>query len=61
MQQNTNIRRQGTAKGEDPEPAIPWSEHVSPDGSPASYFKAAAIRRYITGKDEFLFFDDFMA
>jgi hypothetical protein len=42
------------------EPAIPWCGNLMPDGSPVSYTEAAALRRYITGRDEFLAFDKFI-
>merc|ERR1712137_950419 len=60
MVSNSNTRWQWTAKAGDPEPAIPWHQHVFPDGSPVSYTEAAAIRRYVTGKDDFLYFEDFL-
>jgi len=60
MVSNSNTRWQWTAKPGDPEPAIPWHEHVFPNGSPVSYTEAAAIRRYVTGVDDFLCFEDFL-
>merc|ERR1712080_767297 len=32
-----------------------------PERQPVSYTEAAAIRRYITGKNDFLFFEDFLS
>eukprot|EP00927_Polykrikos_kofoidii_P012848 TRINITY_DN15577_c0_g1_i1.p1 TRINITY_DN15577_c0_g1~~TRINITY_DN15577_c0_g1_i1.p1 ORF type:complete len:720 (-),score=123.09 TRINITY_DN15577_c0_g1_i1:112-2121(-) len=43
------------------EPPIPWHNHIYPDGTPVSFTEAAAIRRYVTGKDEFLFVETFLS
>jgi hypothetical protein len=42
------------------EPAIAWCGNLFPDGTPVSYTEAGAIRRYVTGVDEFLFFNKFL-
>jgi hypothetical protein len=60
MVSNSNTRWHWGDPVNTPEPAIPWHQHVFPDGTPVSYTEAAAIRRYITGKDDFLFFQDFL-
>ncbi|CAJ1357605.1 unnamed protein product [Effrenium voratum] len=60
MVSNSNTRWHWGGQAQDQEPAIPWHQHLFPDGSPVSYTEAAAIRRYITGKDEFLYFNDFL-
>ena len=57
---NSNTRwHWGTAAGS-PEPAIPWDAWVFPDGTPISYTEVAAFRKYVTGVDDFLRFDDFL-
>lgn len=57
---NSNTRwHWGSVKGT-PEPAIAWCGMLFPDGSPVSYTEAAALRKYVTGTDEFLFYEDFM-
>jgi len=60
MVSNSNTRWQWTSKPGNPEPAIPWHQHIFPNGSPVSYTEAAAIRRYVTGEDDFLCFEDFL-
>jgi hypothetical protein len=60
MVSNSNTRWHWDTLAYAPEPVIPWHQHVWPDGSPVSYTEAGAIRRYITGKDEFIFYDDFL-
>ena len=56
---NSNTRwHWGSAPGT-PEPAIPWCGLLYPDGTPVSHTEAAALRRYMSGVDEFLFFDHF--
>jgi len=56
---NSNTRwHWGSAPGT-PEPAIPWCGLLFPDGTPVSHTEAAALRRYTSGVDEFLFFDHF--
>jgi len=42
------------------EPLIPWCGSLYPDGTPVSYTEAAATRRYLGGKDDFLFFANFL-
>jgi len=42
------------------EPPIPWHNHIYPDGTPVSFTEAAATRRYMSGKDEFLFLETFL-
>ena len=58
---NINIRWQWITNVGGQEPAITWREHVSRDGSTVSYVEVATMRRYLTGKDDFLFFEDFKA
>ncbi|CAE7475970.1 unnamed protein product [Symbiodinium natans] len=60
MVSNSNTRWHWFTPANAAEPAIPWHQHLFPDGSPVSYTEAAAIRRYITGKDDFIYFDDFL-
>ena len=43
-----------------PEPAIPWCGSLYPDGSPVSYTEAAAIRRYTSGTDDFVFLETWL-
>jgi len=57
---NDNTRWHWLSKPGSNEPAIPWHEHVFPDGTPVSYTEAGAIRRYVSGNDDFLFFEDFL-
>lgn len=57
---NSNTRwHWGTAEGS-PEPAVPWDAWIFPDGTPVSHTETGAFRRYITGVDEFLAYDDFL-
>eukprot|EP00927_Polykrikos_kofoidii_P012849 TRINITY_DN15577_c0_g2_i1.p1 TRINITY_DN15577_c0_g2~~TRINITY_DN15577_c0_g2_i1.p1 ORF type:complete len:560 (-),score=80.06 TRINITY_DN15577_c0_g2_i1:8-1513(-) len=42
------------------EPPIPWCNHIYPDGTPVSFTEAAATRRNITGKDDFLYVETFL-
>lgn len=60
MVSNSNTRWQWGTEAEAPEVTIPWHQHVFPDGTPVSYTEAAAIRRYITGVDDFFYFEDFL-
>lgn len=56
---NSNTRwHWGSAAGA-PEPALPWCGMLFPDGTPVSHTEAAALRRYATGMDDFLFFEKF--
>jgi hypothetical protein len=57
---NSNTRWHWGSSAGTPEPAIPWCGMLFPDSTPVSYTEAAALRRYITGKDEFLYFNNFM-
>ena len=43
------------------EPAVPWDGWMFPSGEPVSQTEAAALRRYVTGDDEFLFFEKFLS
>eukprot|EP00729_Bicosta_minor_P016214 gene16214-26549_t len=53
---HSNTRWHWGQPGGAPEPAIPWCGSLYPDGTPVSYTEAGAIRKYTTGKDDFLFF-----
>jgi hypothetical protein len=56
---NSNTRWHWGSPPGAPEPAIPWCGMLFPDGTPVSYTEAAALRRYATGEDAFLFFEKF--
>ena len=57
---NSNTRwHWGSPKGSN-EPAIPWDGWLFPSGEPVSYTEAAALRRYVTGVDEFLLYSKFL-
>jgi hypothetical protein len=60
MVSNSNTRWHWGTDPESPEVLIPWHQHLFADGTPVSYTEAAAIRRYVTGKDDFYFFEDFL-
>ncbi len=56
---NSNCRWYwGTAEGT-PEPTVPWCGLMWPDCTPVSLAEAEAIRSYMTGQQQALFFDDF--
>ena len=56
---NSNTRWHWGSTVGTPEPAIPWCGWLWPDGTPVSYTEAAALRRYNTGVDDFLYFEHF--
>jgi hypothetical protein len=41
------------------EPTVPWCGLLWPDATPVSLAEAEAVRRYVTGQGQALFFDDF--
>ena len=56
---NSNCRWYwGTPHGT-PEPTVPWCGLLWPDATPVSLAEAEAVRRYVTGQAQALFFDDF--
>ena len=56
---NSNCRWYwGTPEGT-PEPTVPWCGLMWPDCTPVSLAEAEAIRSYVTGQTQALFFDDF--
>lgn len=57
---NSNTRWHWGTAPDTPEPAIPWDAWIFPDGTPISYTEVAAFRRYATGVDDFLRFEDFL-
>ena len=57
---NSNTRWHWNSPDGALEPAIPWCGNLFPDGSPVSYTEAGALRRYMTGNDEFLAFEKFI-
>ncbi len=57
---NSNTRWHWNSADQTPEPAIPWDAWLFPDGTPVSHTEAAALRRYVTGVDEFLSFSKFL-
>jgi hypothetical protein len=57
---NSNTRWHWSSAAGSAEPAIPWDAWLFPDGTPISHTEAAALRRYVTGKDEFLSFNNFL-
>ena len=57
---NSNTRWHWGSLPGTPEPAIPWCGWLWPGGTPVSYTEAAALRRYTTGEDDFIFLDHFM-
>ena len=56
---NSNTRWHWGSLPGTPEPAIPWCGWLWPGGTPVSYTEAAALRRYTTGVDDFIFLDHF--
>jgi hypothetical protein len=57
---NSNTRWHWSTVDGAAEPAIPWDAWLFPDGTPISHTEAGALRRYMTGADEFLAFEDFL-
>jgi hypothetical protein len=56
---NSNCRWYwGTPEGT-PEPTVPWCGLMWPDCTPVSLAEAEAVRNYMTGKQQALFFDNF--
>ncbi len=56
---NSNCRWHWVDKPGAAEPEIPWCGLLWPDRTPVSLAESEAIRRYVTGKSEALFFEDF--
>jgi len=56
---NSNCRWYWGTKQGSPEPTVPWCGLLWPDATPVSLAEAEAVRRYVTGHDQALFFDDF--
>lgn len=57
---NSNTRWHWNSAVGSNEPAIPWDAWLFPDGTPISHTEAAAFRKYVTGTNEFLAFEDFL-
>jgi hypothetical protein len=57
---NSNTRWHWNSPDGANEPAIPWDAWLFPDGTPISHTEAAALRRYMSGRDEFLSFSKFL-
>merc|ERR1719443_1081297 len=57
---NTNTRWSYTSKAGDTEPPIPFDAWLFPDGTPVSYTEVLALRQYLTGKNPFLMYEDFL-
>ncbi|GAB5369707.1 hypothetical protein AAMO2058_001428600 [Amorphochlora amoebiformis] len=53
MVSNSNTRWHWGSAEDSSEPAIPWHQHIYPDGSPVSYTEAATIRRYISEQSSY--------
>lgn len=60
MVSNTNTRWSWADSHGSPEPAVPWCGWLFPDGTPVSYTEVGALRRYLTGRNEFLLFENFL-
>merc|ERR1711957_305040 len=60
MVSNTNTRWSWSDSHGSPEPAVPWCGWLFPDGTPVSYTEVGALRRYLTGRDEFFVFENFL-
>jgi len=56
---NSNCRWHWIDKPGAAEPEIPWCGLLWPDCTPVSLAESEAVRRYVTGKSEALFFEDF--
>ncbi|UCG46016.1 MAG: DUF1080 domain-containing protein [Phycisphaerales bacterium] len=56
---NSNCRWYWGTKPDSPEPTVPWCGLMWPDATPVSLAEAEAIRRYVTGRPQAMFFDDF--
>jgi len=57
---NSNTRwHWNTALGS-PEPAIPWDAWMFPDGTPISYTEVAAFRKYVSGVNDFIRYEDYL-
>jgi len=59
---NSNTRWHWATLDNTPEPAIPWDAHLFPgdDLSPVSYFEANVLYNYTTGKNNFLYVNNFL-
>eukprot|EP01063_Lacrimia_lanifica_P017662 TRINITY_DN2469_c0_g2_i1.p2 TRINITY_DN2469_c0_g2~~TRINITY_DN2469_c0_g2_i1.p2 ORF type:complete len:520 (+),score=166.98 TRINITY_DN2469_c0_g2_i1:43-1602(+) len=57
---NDNTRWHWDTVTGSPEPVVPWDGLLLPDGTPVSYTEMGAFRRYATGRDDFLTFNDFL-
>ncbi len=58
---NSNCRWYWGTKRGAPEPTVPWCGLMWPDATPVSLAEAEAVRSYVTGKSQALFFDDFQS
>ena len=58
---NSNCRWYWGTKHGTPEPTVPWCGLMWPDATPVSLAEAEAVRSYVTGKSQALFFDDFQS
>jgi len=56
---NSNCRWYWGTPEDTPEPTVPWCGLMWPDCTPVSLAEAEAIRSYVTGQTQALFFDDF--
>ncbi|MCP4452046.1 MAG: DUF1080 domain-containing protein [Planctomycetes bacterium] len=56
---NSNCRWYWGTPHNTPEPTVPWCGLMWPDATPVSLAEAEAVRRYVTGQSQALFFDDF--
>jgi hypothetical protein len=56
---NSNCRWHWIDKPGAPEPEIPWCGLLWPDCTPVSLAESVAILRYVTGKSDAMFFEDF--
>ena len=56
---NSNCRWHWVDKPGVPEPTVPWCGLMWPDATPVSLAEAEAVRRYVTGRPQAMFFDDF--
>jgi hypothetical protein len=59
MAGNSNCRWYWGTPENTPEPTVPWCGLLWPDATPVSLAEAEAVRRYVTGETQALFFEDF--
>ncbi|MDR1813769.1 MAG: DUF1080 domain-containing protein, partial [Tannerella sp.] len=59
MAGNSNCRWYWGTPENSPEPTVPWCGLLWPDATPVSLAEAEAVRRYVTGESQALFYDDF--